>query len=69
MRPNLVHLLWERVMVMRAREIVAHGGEVLGTRKADCGRGLLATVPRPPTCFEAEDARIRRGEQRGYAWR
>jgi ABC-type dipeptide/oligopeptide/nickel transport system ATPase component len=55
MRPNVVHLLCERVIVMRAREIVAQGvcGEVLSTRKADYARGLLATVPRPPTCCRA----------------
>jgi ABC-type glutathione transport system ATPase component len=68
MRPNMVHLLCERVIVMRAREIVAQGvcGEVLSTRKADYAGGLLATVPRPPTCCRARRRAVTRDEERRF---
>jgi peptide/nickel transport system ATP-binding protein len=48
---NVVRLLCDRVIVMRAGEIVEQGfcDEVLGAPKTDYVRELLAAVPHPPT--------------------
>jgi peptide/nickel transport system ATP-binding protein len=47
---NVVRLLCDRVIVMRAGEIVEQGGtdEVLSAPKADYTRDLLAAIPHPP---------------------
>jgi peptide/nickel transport system ATP-binding protein len=48
---NVVRLLCDRVIVMRAGEIVEQGfcDDVLGAPKTDYVRELLAAVPHPPT--------------------
>ena len=48
---NVVRLLCDRVIVMRAGEIVEEGfcDDVLGAPKTDYVRELLAAVPHPPT--------------------
>jgi peptide/nickel transport system ATP-binding protein len=45
-----VRLLCDRVIVMRAGQIVEQGtsGEVLGSPKTDYTRELLAAIPEPP---------------------
>jgi peptide/nickel transport system ATP-binding protein len=47
---NVVRLLCDRVIVMRAGQIVEQGtsGEVLGSPKTDYTRELLAAIPEPP---------------------
>jgi peptide/nickel transport system ATP-binding protein len=47
---NVVRLLCERVIVMRAGEIVEQGfcDDVLGAPKTDYVHKLLAAVPHPP---------------------
>ena len=47
---NVVRLLCDRVIVMRAGEIVEQGvtDEVLGAPKAAYTRDLLAAIPHPP---------------------
>jgi peptide/nickel transport system ATP-binding protein len=48
---NVVRLLCDRVIVMRAGEIVEQGtsAEVLGAPKTDYTRELLSAIPHPPT--------------------
>jgi peptide/nickel transport system ATP-binding protein len=48
---NVVRLLCDRVIVMRAGEIVEQGSSdaVLGAPKTGYVRELLAAIPRPPT--------------------
>jgi peptide/nickel transport system ATP-binding protein len=47
----VVRLLCDRVIVMRAGEIIEQGfcDDVLGAPKTDYVRELLAAVPHPPT--------------------